>query len=161
MPLSGSVSPGLEILEDHPGIARGDVEVLDGVGDRRDGLEEAPEGAEQTEEDEQADEVARHVAILVEAHLDRIEDRAHRLRRDRHAADAVAEQRRHRREQHRRPLDLDAWLRHAEGVDPPNLGEQAQHLADGEHDADQEHRDDDAVEPGIGEGRPRRPGDRG
>ena len=110
------------------------------VGDGADRLEQAPEGAEQAEEDEQADEVARHLAILVEPHLDRVEDRAHGLRRDRHAADAVAEERRHRGEEHRRALDLDAGLGDAEGVDPANLREEPQHLAEGEADADEQHR---------------------
>ena len=113
------------------------------------GLEEAPECAEQAEEDEEADEVARHVAILVEAHLDRIEDRPHGLGRDRHPPDAVAEERRHRREQHRRALDLDAGLGDAEGVDPADLREEAEDLPEGEDDADQQHGDDDRVEPGL------------
>ena len=48
-------------------------------------------------------------------------------------------------------LDLDAGLGDAERVDPADLGEQAEHLPEGEDDADQQHRDDDAVQARIGE----------
>ena len=99
--------------------------------------------------------VARHVARLVEAGRDRIEDAAHHLRGDRHAADAVAEQRRHRRQQHRRALDREAGIGEPEAVDPVDLGEQPDHLPEREQDADQQHADDQRVEAGIGEeGRP-------
>ena len=94
--------------------------------------------------------------IWIESRIDRMV-----CGRDRHPADAVAEQRRHRREQHRRPFDLDAGLGDAEGVDPADLREQAEHLPEGEHDADQQHRDDDAVEARIGEEGGRRPAGRG
>ena len=71
--------------------------------------------------------------------------------RDRHAADAVAEQRRHRRQQHRRALDLDAGLGDAEGVDPADFGKQAEDLPERQADADEQHGDDDAVQAGVGE----------
>ena len=100
---------------------------------------------------EQVDEIARHLAILVEAHLDRIEDRAHGLRRDRHAADAVAEEGRHGGEEHRRALDLDAGLGDPESVHPADFREQAKHLAEGEEHADEQNGDDHAVQHGIGE----------
>ena len=115
-----------------------------------DGLDQAPERAEQAEEDEQAGQVARHVARLVEPGGDRIEDAAHDLRRDRHAADAVAEDRRHRRQQHRRPVDREAGIGEPEAVDPGDFGEQPDHLPERQQDADQQHADDQAVEAGIG-----------
>ena len=38
------------------------------------------------------------------------------------------------------PLDLDAGLGDAERVDPADLRKQPDHLAEGQHDADQQHR---------------------
>ena len=51
------------------------------LADRADGLDQAPERAEQAEEDQQAGHVARDVARLVEAGRDRIHQAAHRGRR--------------------------------------------------------------------------------
>ena len=59
--------------------------------------------------------------------------------------------RRHRRQQHRRPLDREAGIGEAEAVDPGDLGEQPDHLPERQHDADQQHADDQRVEAGIGE----------
>ena len=69
----------LQRVEDRAGVAA-DLEAVDHVADRADGLDQAPEGAEQAEEDQQAGHVARHVARLVEPGRDRIEDAAHHLR---------------------------------------------------------------------------------
>ena len=115
-----------------------------------DRLDQAPEGAEQAEEHQQAGHVARDVARLVEPGGDRIEDAAHQLRRHRHAADAAAEDRRHRRQQHRRPLDREAGIGEAEIVDPGDFRIQPDHLAERQHDADEQHADDQRVEARIG-----------
>ena len=104
-------------VEHAAGIAAG-LQPLDHAADRADGLDQAPEGAEQAEEHQKAGHVARDVARLVEAGGDRVENAAHQLRRHRHAADAAAEDRRHRRQQHRRPLDREAGIGEAEIVDP-------------------------------------------
>ena len=51
---------------------------LDHAADRADRLQQAPEGAEQAEKDQQADEIAGDLARFVEARADRIEDGAQR-----------------------------------------------------------------------------------
>ncbi len=56
----------------------------------------------------------------------------------------------HRREQHRRALDRQTRIGQAEAVDPVDLREEPDHLAERQDDADQEHADDEGVEPGIG-----------
>jgi hypothetical protein len=98
--------------------------------------------------------MSRQVAGLVEPRGDRIEQPAHGLRRDRHAADAVAEDARHRRQQHRRAGDREPGVGEPEAVDPGHLGKQPNHLAECQQDADQQHPDDQRVEKWIGlEGR--------
>ena len=140
----------LQVFEDHAGVRRGDVEVLDRRGDRANRLQQAPERPKQPEEDEQAGQVAAHVAVFVEPHLDGFEDRPHRVGGDGHAADAVAKQRRHGGEQHRRPLDLDAGFGDPERVDPTNPRRKTQDLPEGQRDADDQNRRDYAVEAGVG-----------
>ena len=66
-------------------------------------------------------------------------------------AGAVAQHGRHRREQHRCRVDGDAGIGDAEGVDPADLRIEAQHLAEGIDDADEQHADDQAVQAGIGQ----------
>ena len=152
MPPSGAPSPSLSAsnicVESPPTLSPSIT-----VPHRPDGLDQAPERAEQAEEDQQAGHVARDVARLVEAVGDRVQDPAHGLRRHRHAAHAVAQDRLHRREQHRRALDREAGIGEPEAVDPGDLGKQPQHLAEREHDADQQHAHDQAVEARIGEER--------
>ena len=63
------------------------------------------------------------------------------------------QERRHRREQHRRALDRKAGVGEPEAVDPVDLGEQPDDLPEGQHDADGEHADDQRVEARIGEER--------
>ena len=115
-----------------------------------DRLDQAPEGAEQAEEDQEPGQVAREVACFVEPGGDRVENAAHQLRRHRHAADAAAEDRRHRRQQHRRPLDGEAGIGEAEIVDPGDLRIKPEHLAQRQHDADHQDADDQGVEARIG-----------
>ncbi len=117
------------------------------------GLDQAPEGAEEAEEDEQASHIAGHVAGLVEAGRDRVEDAAHHLLGDRHAPDAVAEDRRHRRQQHRRALDREPRIGEPEAVHPVHLREQAGDLPERKHDTDEERADDERIEARIGEER--------
>ncbi len=75
---------------------------------------------------------------------------AHRRRRDRHAAGALADDRRHRREQHGRACDRKSRIGQAEAVDPRDLVEKPDHLAECEQDADHQHADDQRVEARIG-----------
>ncbi len=99
--------------------------------------------------------VAQQVARLVEPGADRFEDAAHGHLRDGHAPDAVAEQRRHRRQQHRRLAHFEAGIGDAEAVHPLHFRHQARDLAEGEDDADEQHAEDDAVQARIiEEGRP-------
>ena len=150
MPLSGAARPSLSDSNTAP-ASPPTLRPVDHVADRADGLDQAPERAEQAEEDQQAGHVARHVARLVQPGGDRIEDAAHHLRGNRHAADAVAEDRGHRREQHRRALDREAGIGQPEAVDPVDLRKQPDHLPERQQDADEQHADDQRVEPGIGE----------
>src|SRR6185312_359231 len=71
----------LEIVEGGGRIAAAHAEPADHLADRADGLDKAAEGAEQAEQHEKTDEIARYVASLVETAADRIEQRAHRGRR--------------------------------------------------------------------------------
>lgn len=145
---------GLERLE-HGDRIGADAEVADDLADRADGGEQAPEGAEQTEEDQQPDEVARQVALLFEADLYAVQDGARGGRRKMGlAAAAVREHARHRGEQH----GLKAAGRGAAGLglleeafDPQDLALQTPHLAQIHHDADREHEQDDAVESRVGD----------
>ncbi len=108
-----------------------------------------PEGAEQAEEDQKPGHVAQQVARLVEPGADRVENAAHGHLRNGHAADAVAEQRRHRRQQHRRLAHFEAGIGDAEAVHPLHFRREARDLAEGEDDADEQHAEDDAVEARI------------
>ena len=136
-------------VEHAAGIAAG-FQPLDHAADRTHGFDQAPERAEQAEEHQQPGHVAQDIARLVEAGGDRVENAAHQLRRHRHAADAAAEDRRHRRQQHRRPLDREAGIGEAEIIDPGDFRIEADHLARRQHDADQQDPDDQRVEAGIG-----------
>ena len=112
----------LQLIEQHHALGAVGVERADGGADRSHGLKQAPEGAEQAEEHEQADEIARGLALLVEARGDRVEQRAHGAGRKRQMSGAVAQHGRHGREQDRRRVDGDAGIGDAETVDPANLG---------------------------------------
>jgi hypothetical protein len=126
------------------------LQVLDDVADRAHGLDQAPEGSQQAEEDEQPGHVARDVARLVEPGGDRVEDAAHQVRRHRHAAHAAAKDGGHRRQQHRRPVDRKAGIGKAEIVDPGDLRVKADHLAERQHDADRQHRQDQRIQARVG-----------
>ena len=63
---------------------------------------------------------------------------------------AVAQHGRHRREQCRCRVDSDAGIGDAERVDPANFRVEAQDLAEGVDDADEQHAEDEPVQPGIG-----------
>ena len=66
------------------------------------------------------------------------------------AAGALAEDRRHRGEQHGGLGDREAGVGEAEAVDPGDLGEEADHLPEREQDADEQHRDDQGIQARIG-----------
>ncbi len=152
MPLSGAASPSLSASNTAPASPPG-LSVLITLADRSDGLDQAPEGAEQAEEDQQPGHVARHVARLVEAGGDRIENAAHHGRGDRHAPHAVAEQGGHRRQQHRRALDREARVGEAETVHPVDFRKQPDDLPEGQQDADEQNAEDQGIKAGIGEER--------
>ena len=61
-----------------------------------------------------------------------------------------AEDRRHRRQQHRRPLDREAGIGQAEIVDPGDFRIEPQHLAERQHDADHFDAEDQRVQARIG-----------
>ena len=146
----------LQGVEQRAGVAA-DLQPVDHLADRADGFDQAPEGAEQPEEHQQAGHVAGNVAGLVEPGGDRIQQMPHGLLRDRHPPGALAaEDRRHRRQQRRVPLDREAGIGDAEIVDPGDLRIEPDHLAERQDGADQQHQPDQRVEAGIGEERQRR-----
>ena len=141
----------LERIEQGPGVAA-DLETVDHLADRADGLDQAPEGAEQAEKDQEAGHVAGDVAGFVQPRGDRIQQMPHGLLGDRHPPRALAAQDRgHRRQQFRPPLDRKPGVGNAEIVDPGDLRIKPDHLAERQDDADQEHRADQRVQAGIGE----------
>ena len=62
---------------------------------------------------------------------------------------AVAQHGGHGGEQRWRRIDGDAGVGDAERVYPANFRVEAQHLAEGVDDADEQHAEDEAVQPGI------------
>ena len=149
MPFSGAARPAFrsENMVTLLGVAG--VDGVDGAADRLDGLEQAPEGAEQAEEHQEADHVAAGVARLIEARADGIHDRAQRRGGKRQHARAVAQHRRHRRQQHRLMRYGKARIGDAEGVDPADLRIEPRHLPEGIEDAERQHTDDQPVEARI------------
>ena len=142
----------LQLIEQHHALAGIGVERADGGADRGHRLQQAPERAEQAEKDEQADQIARRLALLVEAGGDGVEQRAHRAGGQRQMPGAVVQHGGHRREQRRRGLvGGDAGIGDAEIVDPVDLGIEPQHLAERIDDADHQHADDQRIQAGIGQ----------
>jgi hypothetical protein len=71
---------------------------------------------------------------------------------DRHPPGALAAQdHRHRRQQLRVPGGRKARVGDAEIVDPGHFRIEPDHLAEGQHDADEQHRPDQGIQSGIGE----------
>ncbi len=141
--------PGLELVEHHHEIALADREAVDHLADRADRLEQAPEGAEQAEEDQKADLVARDVAPLVEPGADAVQQIADRHRRQHRSGprrscspSALGD----RRQQPRRRLQREARLAGAEGLDPADLRLDADDAPEDVDDADQQDPEDQAIE---------------
>ena len=125
---------GLQVVEHPRGVGAG-LHAVDDAADRMHRLEQAPEGAEQAEEDQQADQIAAELASLVEAGGDRIENGARRERREAARAGAGVEHRRHRREQERLG-DRAAVRGPGQRVDPADLAEEPDDLTEREQRAD-------------------------
>ncbi len=149
MPLSGPSMLSLSLANMVHGVAAGDLQPTDGVGHGADRLEQAPEGAEQAEEDQQADQVAREVAPFVEAGGDAVEHRARgawptAAGRSWRSPSMVASG----------ASRFSAWV--SSGGAPCSrcwkrrshlhLGPQRDDLAHDEEDADHQHRHDHAVQ---------------
>ena len=129
MPCSGRARPGFQLLEQRVEVARADRHAGDHVRDRAHRLQQAPEGAEQAEEDHQPRHVARQFAALVEARGDAVEQAAHRRGREGEALLAVAsaqfargQHARHRRQQLGRGQGGEARARVLPGLEPRHLG---------------------------------------
>ena len=151
MPASGAARPSFRVSNSDAGIAA-DLQPLDHLADRAHRFDQAPERAEQAEEDQQARHVAGDVAGFIQPGSDRIQQMPHGLLGDRHPPGALAaEDRGHRRQQRRVPLDGQTGIGDAEIVDPGDLGIEPDHLPERQDDADQQHRADQGVEAGIGE----------
>ena len=78
----------LQRIEHRAGIAT-DFQAFDHVTDRTDCFDQAPERAEQAEEDQKTGHVARDVPRLIKPRPDRIEQMPHGLLRDRHPPGAI------------------------------------------------------------------------
>jgi len=146
--LQRAVDAGFEFGKHLHRIAARNLQAVDGVGDRTNGLQQPPEGAEQPEEDQQPDQVARELATLVEAGCDAVEQGARGRGRQPEIVLPFAQHGSHRRQQvDRMGLEqgrpLFAML---EAAQPPHLGPQRDDLAHDEEDADQQHAHDDAVQ---------------
>ena len=153
MPPSGAARPSFSVSNSAP-ASPPTFKPVDHLADRADGLDQAPEGAEQAEKHQQAGHVAGDVAGFVEPGGDGIQQMPHGLLRDRHPPGALAaEDRGHRRQQLRPPLDRKPGIGDAEIVDPGDFRIEPDHLAERQDDADQQHRADQRVEAGIGEER--------
>ena len=137
-----------------PGGVAADLQPLNDIADRADGFDQAPERAEQAEEDKQAGHVARDVArsrrgaIAIESVRLRMVcgEIAVRLPRSPRIAAIGASSTGARSAR-------DAGIGQAESVDPGDFRKQPQHLPERQHDADQQHADDQRIEAGIGEER--------
>ena len=134
----------LEIVE-HGGGVGAALHRIDDAADRVDGLEQAPERAEQAEKHQQPDQVAVELAPFVETVADRIEDGARGVGRQAALARPGVDQRRHRPEQARLD-DSRRRPRRRQRIDPADFAEQPKHLAEGEQRADPEHAENQAVE---------------
>ena len=142
---------GLELVEDRSEVAGADGQAGDHAADRADRLDQAPEGAEQAKEDQQVAQVAGDVAVFVEPRADAVQEMAQGQGRERRAAAALAlaQHGGDRGQQARRVLQGEAGRVGAERLDPARLGLEPQDPANIEEDAEQQDRQDDAVEPGI------------
>jgi hypothetical protein len=105
-----------------------------------DGFDQAPERAEQAEKDQQAGEIAPRVARFVEAGGDGIEDGAQHQRRN--AAPLFGAEHGRQRREARRRLQSGAPAR-VMGVDPARLRNELQDLPQRQHDANQQHAENE------------------
>ncbi len=68
----------LQRIQHIAGAARIGIERLDRAADGADGFKQAPEGAEQAQKDQKADQIAGNVAAFIKACCDGIQNGAHR-----------------------------------------------------------------------------------
>ncbi len=130
-------------------IAGAHAQRLNDRTDRADGSEKAPERSEEAEEDQQAGEVARRIARLIQTAGNRIEDRPECNCRNRNVP-GPCEQHAHRRKQDRCAAGLVDAPRGTEGIEPPNFGAELQHMAEIQDDADEKDAQNEAVQARIG-----------
>ena len=136
---------GLQRVEHGGRVAGAGIERLDRVADRADRGEQAPERAEQAEEDQQADEIARHVAALVEPRGDRIQHRAHGVGGQRGGGRRLSRPFIGASSTGSTPIGAGA-----ERVDPADFAEQTRDLREGQQDADDQNAEDQPVQARIG-----------
>src|SRR5690606_25264082 len=146
-----AVKPGLEVCEDGGRVSAADIQPLDRAGDRTDGGEQTPEGAEKAEKDMKADHVTRDFALLIKARAQRIEDRTHRKCVELHLALACTKHGGHRREKARRWWHDKARISAAEIIDPAHFRPEPDDLPQRIENAENEHAQNEAVQPRIGE----------
>jgi hypothetical protein len=143
---------GLELVEDAVDVAPADAHALDHVRDRAHGLQQAPEGAEQAEEDHESGGVAGEFPAFVEPAADPVEQAAHGLRGEGDAAFAPGgfgpggEHAGHGREQLWRHEAGEALARALVIAHPGDLGLQPQDLSQVPDDAEQKDEEDEGIE---------------
>ena len=136
---------------EHAGRVIADIERADDVGHRTNGDQQAPERAEQAEEDRQADQVTRNIARLIQPRLHAIEQGAHRMCGKRRAISrAIAEHACHRRQQACLALDRALRVGATEGFHPARFAGKHGHLAQVGDDAGDQHAEYHAIEERIG-----------
>ena len=148
--LERTFDAALQLGEHRHGVARRRLQAVDGIGHGADRLQQAPERAEQAEEDQQADQIARQLAPLVEPRGDAVEQGAGRRRREAELVLAFAQHRCHRRQQVD-PVGRRHWrirLAVLKAAQPAHFGPQQNDLAEDEEDADRKHAQNHRVEVG-------------
>ena len=147
MPASGAARPALSSSKSTPASAPVRSERMT-LPTERDRFEQAPEGAEQAEEDQQAAEIAQHLAPVVEPDRDRFQHRGGLLR-----GEGPAVERRQDGAQRRddlAALDLGIDRRGRQPRRGAGLAMDAPELAQRDQHADEERAEDQAVQARIG-----------
>ena len=138
-----------QVVEDVDGaLALLGRERADGVHHRGNDGGKAVEGTEKAEEDQQIDQIAREVALLLDAGTDGFQDRAGGGRGERAAGPALGKHRGERGEETGRLGELVAGPVERETLDPAHRGDEREDLPEAGRNADEEDDEDEAVQIG-------------
>ena len=147
---------GFELLEQRIHIARANRHAGNDVTHRGDRQQQAPERAEQSEEDQQTDHVAGEFTLFIQTAGHRIEQRALRRGGEGEAfllqsGGAGGHHAGHRGEQLRRLQPGNAGAGFLEGFHPHHFGGQTHHLPQIPENADGQHRQDQRIQQRVGD----------